>query len=207
MDPLAASLGGFQQVGMIVTDLDRTMKYMVDALGVGPFFVLREIRLGAFRYGGGPAAAPVVSVGLAQAGPVQIEIIQQHNDTPSVFRDFIASGREGCQHLALWFDNTEDYDRAYARLLIAGLRVGQESGTLEFSRNAYFVSDLPGALMIELSEQRRPTARALGDAVTAAAQGWKGADPIREWKSLMPSLAARDKAGAYTPERIEKVVE
>ena len=186
MDPLTASLGGFRQVGMIVTDLDRTMKYMAGTLGVGPFFVLREAALGNFRYGGGPAPSPVVSVGLAQAGPMQIEIIQQHNDTPSVFRDFIAAGREGCQHLALWFDNCEDYDSAYARLLIAGLRVGQESGSLDFSRNAYFVGDLPGGLMIELSEQRRPTARGLGDAVTAAAEGWNGEDPIREWKSLMP---------------------
>lgn len=185
--PLFTDLGGFQQVGMIVSDLDATMAYMVHKLGVGPFFVLRDLTMDHFRFRGAPSPAPVVSVGIAQAGAVQLELIQQLNDAPSIYREFLAAGREGCQHLAVWLDDQAAYERTCAQLLDAGLTLAQESGSTAFIRSAFFETDILGGMMIEVSEQRLPVVQVFGDTLVQASRDWRGEDPVRPWRSLAPS--------------------
>jgi hypothetical protein len=177
--PLISALGGFSQVGMIVRDVDQVMRYMTETLGIGPFFVLREITLDNYWYRGAPAQSPLLTIGMGQAGNVQIEIIQQLDHVPSVYTEFIASGREGCQHLAIWFAARDAYTRAYDQLGANGLRIVQEAGSIEKRRSAYFESDIPGQPMIELSESLLPETRGLSDAVAQASREWDGADPLR----------------------------
>src|SRR5580658_3016253 len=104
LKPLINSLAGFSQVGMVVRDADKNMRYLAQTLGIGPFFVHREIKPDYFYYRGSPSAAPVITLGFAQAGAVQIEVIQQHNDVPSAYTEFLSAGREGAQHLSIWLD-------------------------------------------------------------------------------------------------------
>jgi len=49
-----------------------------------------------------------VSIALANSGALQIELIQQRNDAPSMYRDFLNAGHEGLQHLAYWTMRFED---------------------------------------------------------------------------------------------------
>lgn len=55
----------------------------------------------------------IASIALANSGPLQIELIQQRNDAPSMYRDFLAEGHEGLQYVAYW---TEDFDRDFERI-------------------------------------------------------------------------------------------
>ena len=72
--------------------------------GVGPFHVLPVVEQEAVVRG---EPAPVsIQVGVAQAGPVQIELIQQHCDRPSIFRELeperdlrVPSGGDGDSRL------------------------------------------------------------------------------------------------------------
>jgi glyoxalase/bleomycin resistance protein/dioxygenase superfamily protein len=66
---------------------------------------------------------------------MQLELIQQRCDTPSMWRDFIQSGREGMQHFAVW---PEDYDAAYQRAIDAGFRVCQEGDLTGRGQFVYF---------------------------------------------------------------------
>lgn len=177
--PMISALGGFSQVGMVVRSADEAMRSMTEKLGIGPFFVLREITLENFWYGGAPSRSPVLTIGLAQAGPVQIEIIEQHDDAPSIYADFLASGREGCQHFGLWFSEREAWTRTYDQFVASGARLMQQGGSIEKRRFAFFETDLPGQPMIELSESLLPETRPFTDAVAQASIGWSGADPIR----------------------------
>jgi Glyoxalase/Bleomycin resistance protein/Dioxygenase superfamily len=43
-----------------------------------------------------------VSIALANSGDVQLELIQQRNDVPSLYSDFLAAGYEGMQHWSSW---------------------------------------------------------------------------------------------------------
>jgi len=49
--PLKA-LGPIIQLAYFPTDFDAAMTYWIETMGVGPFFVLNDIRLGEMKYKG-----------------------------------------------------------------------------------------------------------------------------------------------------------
>jgi catechol 2,3-dioxygenase-like lactoylglutathione lyase family enzyme len=174
------SLGGIRQLAMVVRDADATMRYFTRTLGVGPFFVVRDYIPDDFRYKGHPARAPRLTLCFAQSGPIQVEIIQQHDDAGSAYREFLEAGQEGCQHVAVWFDDAAAYTRARQRLVDCGLTLVHENGELaKAARFAYFATELPGGLMLEIAEALTPNVRGLFEAVARAARNWDGNDPIR----------------------------
>jgi len=62
-------------------------------------------------------------VALANAGDLQIKLIEQTNDSPSMYRDFLSAGNEGLQHVAYWsLDFEDDLQRAHD----LGWEIGQQ---------------------------------------------------------------------------------
>jgi hypothetical protein len=80
------------------------MRHWTEVLGVGPFYYIERVKRDWFRYRSEPSDAEV-SIALANSGDLQIELIQQRNDAPSMYRDFLNSGREGLQHMSYWTTN------------------------------------------------------------------------------------------------------
>jgi hypothetical protein len=174
------SLGGFRQLGMVVRDVDATMRYMTEKLGIGPFYVVRKITPEDYSYRGERTTAPVMTLCFAQTGPLQIELIQQHNDAPSAYTEFLGAGREGCQHITLWFADRPSYMQTRERLINSGLTLVHENGPRATAQFAYFATDIPGGLMLELAEALLPNVRGLFDLVAAESKNWDGSNPIRE---------------------------
>jgi catechol 2,3-dioxygenase-like lactoylglutathione lyase family enzyme len=176
---LPGMLGAVRQLGFVVRDLDRALEYWTKTLGVGPFFTIHKVTPEKWRYRGQPSPAPCVSIALANPGDVQIEIIQQHDDQPTAWRDFLASGREGFHHVSSWLTRAE-YDAAVARMLAAGTVVISE-GVVPGSgeRFAYLATDSgPGGLVFEIADAME-ACYPLTQMVAEAARGWDGRDPIR----------------------------
>ncbi len=171
------SFGAITQVAYVIKDLRATMDEWIRQ-GVGPWFYTEHRVLDDFRYHG--VDSPVeMACALGNSGPIQLELIQQLNDTPSMFKDFIDAGHEGVQHIAHW---TDDYQGLYDHALSLGYRVGQEG---QFAapapdppaRFCYFEADVPGTV-VELCD----TSGMLGGFFTMireAAVDWDGKDPIR----------------------------
>jgi hypothetical protein len=76
----------FFQLGFVVDDVLAAAARWANVFGIGPFHITPVIELQAIV--GGTVAPASIQIGLAQAGPVQIELIQQHCDRPSLFRDW-----------------------------------------------------------------------------------------------------------------------
>ncbi|MDX1580959.1 MAG: VOC family protein, partial [Alphaproteobacteria bacterium] len=74
------------QNAWVVTDVFEAARKWVDFYGVGPFYVMEHLDLADIKYRGEPGKLDI-SVALAQAGPVQIELIQQFNPDNSAYRD------------------------------------------------------------------------------------------------------------------------
>lgn len=171
--------GDVEQLGMVVKDADATMAQLA-RLGIGPFYVFREVLAGDFKYKGRTSAAPLLTLAFAQTGNLQIEVIQQHNDVDSAYRDFLAEGHEGVQHVSSWQGNADDYDQKYQALIDRGLALAHEGTTVGgLARFAYFTTDVPGGLCVEISEGRVPALQEMMATVAEAAKGWDGRDPIR----------------------------
>ena len=115
--------GPLRQMGYVVRDIEAAMRHWIEACGVGPWFYVDRLPLTAFTYRGARHDGIHLSIALANSGDVQVELIQQRCDTPSMYGEFLSAGHEGLQHWSSW---PENYDELYHRALANGYAVGQE---------------------------------------------------------------------------------
>ncbi len=174
--------GEVRQIGYVVRDIQAAMRYWIEVVGVGPFFYLEPRTAQHTKYHG--KLSPIeTSNALANSGYLQIELIQQHNDAPSMFLDFLGSGREGMHHVAYW---TKKFDEDLKRLTAAGYQIGQEGWVHSpDSRSVYFLNQSHPGTVIELSEISGPKGESFR-LIAEASRGWDGKDPIRKRSSTLP---------------------
>jgi catechol 2,3-dioxygenase-like lactoylglutathione lyase family enzyme len=172
--------GEIRQVAYLVPDIETAMDHWSRVLGVGPWYYNPKVPIRNYHYRG-QRYEPHNSVALANAGGLQIELLQTRNDVPSMYRDFLRAGHQGVQHVAYW---TEDFDADLARAQAAGFEVCMGGEVGENGRFVYFEdrSPLPGTT-IELSEVAGPKGK-LFKLIREAALGWDGSDPVRPFPDL-----------------------
>lgn len=166
----------FFQMSWVVRDMEAAMRRWVATTGVGPFYVNRHCVVDRARYRGAPTAFDY-SVALAQSGHTQIELIEQHDDVPSVYRDIGDPGEAGTfHHMACWVDDAE---AEFARYAALGAPLAFD-GWFGSMRLGYVDTRAQIGCMIEILE-RDAACEALFDFIAQAAVGWDGSDPIRDF--------------------------
>ena len=108
------------QYAFFVTDLDASIEKWAKFLGAGPFFVARHHKTDQFSYRGQDIEADV-SYAFAYCGETQVQLIEQHDDQPSIYRDMYAKGEEGFHHIGVL---VSDFEAEQQRLLDMGLEIG-----------------------------------------------------------------------------------
>jgi len=161
------------QNGFVVRDWRAAAEHWVRVLGVGPFFVMEHIEFGECRYRGTPARIDM-SVAIAYTGEQQIELVQQHDSTPSIYNDFLQSRGEGLQHVGVL---TPNLDTSLDSNDWRG-RIVQDGVTAVGQRFAYIDTVMHPGTMLELIETT-PKILAAFEHMKRAAQSWDGSDPIR----------------------------
>ena len=151
--------GDMRQVGIVVRDIEAAMRHWVEICGVGPWFYADRLAVTVFTYAGRRYDDAHISIALTNSGDVQLELIQQRCDTPSMYRDFLAAGHEGMQHWSSW---PENYDEIYQRALATGYTVGQE-GDSPRGRFVYFRNEGHPGTVIEMAHAT-PTRMRIFDA-------------------------------------------
>lgn len=165
---------GFMQLCWVVPDLQAAMAAWTQSTGVGPFFFFESVPFEAPVYRGRPAQDVHITAAMAQAGDVQIELVRQHDDRPSVFRDMFAAGQGGFHHAALY---CADYDASLAAYTEAGAEVAFHC-LMMGSRTCWIDTRPSLGFMVELIEAN-PVADSVFAQFRAAADGWDGRDPVR----------------------------
>ena len=167
--------GPVHQLGYVVRDIEATMNHWTQAMRIGPFYYMERVPLAEFRYMGESGRAEG-SVALTYSGEMQIELIQQRNEEPSAFRNFLAAGHEGLHHIGFLSDH---YDSDLQRAMEAGMRV-QQSGIagIPGARFAYFASTGYPGTMLKLTEIVAGN-RDLYGMIRKEAQRWDGSGPVR----------------------------
>lgn len=167
--------GQITQIGYVVRDIRASVDHWVSH-GVGPWFYIDRVQTDYFLHRGVESDMQM-SVAIANSGDVQIELIQQRNDAPSAYKEFLDAGHEGAQHVAYW---TTDYQALYDKALALGYTVAQE-GSIggEQGRFAYLDTEHEPGTIIEISDISGPKGQFFAY-VRDVAAGWDGTDPIRE---------------------------
>lgn len=166
--------GACRQIGIVVRDIEAAMKHWSDVCGVGPWFYAEKLAVTEFSYRGQRQKDLHISVALANSGEVQLELIQQRCDTPSMYQDFLRAGREGMQHWSSW---PADYDARLKQALASGYTIGQQ-GDSPRGRFVYLWNEGHPGTVIEMADLT-PGRDRIFAGVREAAINWDGRDPVR----------------------------
>ena len=176
---MSRHFGEIRQLGYVVRDIEASMAYWSETLGVGPWFYNPKVPIWNYQYRG-EHHEPHNSVALANSGFVLIELIQCRNDVPSMYLDFLQAGNTGLQHVAYWTDN---YDADLVRLEQQGFKAVMSGEVGERGRFIYFDTEYHPGTVIELSEVAGPKGR-MFDLIRKSSVGWDGSDPVRPFPDL-----------------------
>lgn len=136
-----ARLGNVFQLGFVSEDLNEAIAYWSGTLGAGPFFTIACVHdmLAKREYYGKPTDIQF-SATVGYMGDRQIEIIQPLNDAPSIYGDWIRSGRSGLHHASI---EVSDLEQAREMTRSMGIPVAQEFRT----------DDGSGVIYLDMGEQ------------------------------------------------------
>jgi Glyoxalase/Bleomycin resistance protein/Dioxygenase superfamily len=167
--------GGVVQLGYVVKDIFAALENFSSVLNAGPWIVFEHMALDNGEYRGRPTSLDV-SIAMAHAGHVQVELVQQNDDTPSVYTEVPEDRRYGFHH---WGLGTTDFDGDLQRLTDRGYEVALIARVEEFNaRGAYLDTkgEMPG--WVELIEMV-PAVEEMFTDTYKAALGWDGVELVR----------------------------
>jgi len=158
------------QAAYVVEDLEAAIRTWAGALSVGPFFVIEHLKYVECEVEGEPSPVDI-SAAFAYSGDLQIELIQQHNDAPSIYVDRSGRPAPGLHH---WGICTDDIVADEARLVASGFRRVQRSLGVSGAEVIYFSG--PAPCFIELI--RIPDNGAFYSRIKQASETWDGRSPF-----------------------------
>jgi methylmalonyl-CoA/ethylmalonyl-CoA epimerase len=162
------------QNAWVCDDLEAEMKKWSEQMKVGPWFVAEHDEgITDVLYRGQPAELSM-RVGLAQAGDVQIELIQPTVDGPCAYRDTVKPGELKFHHMCCWTDDIDADIEYYASLGYEAANLAK-AGDMRF---AYFDTNPLMGCMIEVIE-RNPGAEMMFARIRELGNNWDGEDPYR----------------------------
>jgi hypothetical protein len=161
---------GIIQIAYTVADIQKAMRHYSEHLQVGPWFLVGPFvpPKGLYR---GVTTKMRVSLALAFAGETHIELIEQHDQEPSVFGETLkARGAYGFHH---WGIGARDFEKTTAHYRSLGYAEAFSDTAPMGFRVVYFdtTRDLPG--MLEVIEMNAAAEQGF-HAMYLAAQDWDG---------------------------------
>ena len=167
-----SAVGPVMQIAFVPTDFEAAIQHWTETMGVGPFFLIENIALEGMRYLGEPSDC-VFTIALAYWGDMQIELIRQENDAPSIYR--------GCEGGALHHTCvlTDDIETARCIAVTAGATILVEAKVGEDGAVLYVDTGGGPGTIVEIL-QPASGSDALFAMIKDASVGWDGRNPVRK---------------------------
>lgn len=167
-------VGQVMQMAYVVEDIRKSIDWWIKDAQTGPWFLLDHFWAADQVYRGAPSRADV-SIAMAFAGNICIELIQPLDDHPSVYKEIIDHRGYGFHHIGLSVADVDaalpGYEaRGYAQAFRAAVPTGGAVAYLDDGRNE------PGFLELI------PATLGMDETFTKfwrASLDWNGRDSIR----------------------------
>lgn len=161
------------QIAWVVPDLRAAIAHWSSQAGVGPFFYFDEVVYEAAVYRGVPWKPLRFHAAIAQAGEMQIELIEQLEEGPSMFRDLVPAGESRLHHMSTYTQDFEadlaHYRASGAEVVFSGLMKGVPVCWVDTSSTLGFLTELIST---------DPVKEEIFARFRKAAEDWDGQDPI-----------------------------
>ena len=171
---LISSIGPVMQIAFVPEDFDKALAHWTETMGVGPFFFMEHVGLDDCLFNGKPSTADF-GVALAYWGDLQVELIKQHNDAPSIYSHQPWRGSGGMHHVCLM---TQDIEKAKATAISSGADIVLTANVP--GGGAVFYA-YPGGQegLVEVLQPGDGTA-GFFNMMKDAAKDWDGTNPLRK---------------------------
>lgn len=167
------SFGPVKQIGYLVENVEQSIKAWMKHAGVGPWLIIKNIPLDC-QYKG-EVSQPLIDIGIAYSGDVQIELIQQKNEEPSPYLKYFEEKRFGQHHTAFLSDDINaDIERAVSQ----GLEVVCDIKMFDGSRYVYMQSPLLGDDVFLEFIENTDMMQAMFKSGIEKARSWNGEEDI-----------------------------
>jgi hypothetical protein len=163
--------GSVYHTGYVVTDLRASIRHWVEQLGAGPFFLFEGFRFTDPVYRGSNIG-PQVTLAFAFSGDFCVELIQQTDDTPSIYRE----ASRALHHVGI---AVPDLDAATGLYAEKGIECSFRGGFPFGGGCAYLDTVDRLGFMTELVE-RTPTIDAMLAQMRAAHANWNRRDHVAQ---------------------------
>src|ERR1700742_4740973 len=167
-----AALGPVGQIAYVDADIGAAVRFWTLTVGAGPFYLFEHPHMDVARYRGQPVELDI-SIALGYWNDLQIEIIQQHNESASIYIDQQRRGDKSVNHVCIY---VEDLQRAREVCALTKSEVVQEMYVN--GRGGLYANAGGSGRLIECAVLPPAFAEAVVT-IKAASQGWDGRDPLR----------------------------
>ena len=133
--PLFSKFSKVDQIGIVVKDMEATMKSYEKMFGIEPFPTVESA-----------VDSAKLKIGLFQLGEVQIELIQVL-EGETIHSKFLEKRGEGLHHLGFF---VEDIEKELARLEKGGIKVLERGTVLGVVKFAYLDTEKTLGVVLEL---------------------------------------------------------
>lgn len=168
--------GPIMQNAFVVPDLEAAVDHWTRVMHVGPFYLFEHVPFAEIYFRGKPAKIDM-SAAIAYSGDLQIELIYQHDDAPSIYTEFSRGGRSGLQHMGVMTDSVDGDLEQLARIGVEPIQHGRTGWGARF---AYVSTDFHPGGMMELIENGSAILGAF-KVIRDAAEDWDGSEPLRRF--------------------------
>jgi hypothetical protein len=171
--------GTIFELCQVVRDMDAALEHWTKTIGAGPFFVFDVPVLPGQKYRGAPTEVSM-RVGFGFSGGLLIELLQQTNDTPSIFAEMLDARGTGYHHVML----RVPYDEGVERLSGQGHEIAFSGQMPGGERFCLFDTRSADGSYVELMEISPAMEESLARMHRAHLE-WDGkTDPVRDMAAL-----------------------
>ena len=168
--------GSVYQIAYLVPDLEKAAQHWAKLTGAGPFTAFPHFEFVDPHYHGKPAPIDL-SIALGFSDGLCIEIMQQHDERPSVFQDWRVEKGYGLHHIATL---AEDFPAALDQWNADGAPTVFEAGFGADTRLAFLDTRETLGCYLEVVEYTEFVRGAL-NGLREANEGWDGQDVLRSF--------------------------
>jgi catechol 2,3-dioxygenase-like lactoylglutathione lyase family enzyme len=175
--------GNAAHTAFVVPDLESTVQRLL-ASGIGPAFMLRRLLSdGIYR---GNRNQMITNVAFITAGGVQYEFLEQVDDTPSIYGEFLENCPAGGLHHVAYYSADFDADMARAKQAGFELQIVQEFLTPEGQTFEYYMEPVNSANPLLIQFMYPGPTQTIFHQIEEISAHWDGSEPVRNMFDLLP---------------------